>query len=72
MTLDEIETAVSSLSPADLSRFREWFFDFDAAVWDSAIESDAATGRLHRFAKESIVEHQAQRTRPLPNQRASS
>lgn len=61
MTLDEIEAAVTRLSPADLSRFCEWFFGFDAAVWDREIESDAAAGRLQRFANEAIAEHQARR-----------
>jgi len=34
-TLQEIERAVSQLSPEDLAAFRVWFAEFDAAGIDS-------------------------------------
>jgi hypothetical protein len=64
-TIHEIENAVSSLSPEDLSRFREWFFEFDARVWDRKLEADVAAGRLDALADEAIADHRAGRTRPL-------
>ena len=64
-TIHDIENAVSSLSPEDLSRFREWFFEFDACVWDRKLEADVAAGRLDGLAAEALAEHRAGRTRPL-------
>lgn len=64
-TINEIEEAVSSLSPEDLSRFREWFFDFDARIWDRKLEADVAAGRLDGLATEALAEHDSGRTRPL-------
>ncbi|HEX8671180.1 MAG TPA: hypothetical protein VF710_04800 [Longimicrobium sp.] len=63
--LDEIEHAVSGLSPADLSRFREWFFEFDAEVWDRQFEKDVAAGRLDALADEALADLSAGRTKPL-------
>lgn len=64
-TLHDIEAAVSNLSPDELSRFREWFFEFDASVWDRELEADVAAGRLDDLAAEALAEHRAGRTRPL-------
>ncbi|HEU4557956.1 MAG TPA: hypothetical protein VFS20_08910 [Longimicrobium sp.] len=63
-TIQEIEAAVSSLSSEDLSRFREWFLEFDARVWDREFEADVA-GRLDSLADEALEEHRAGGTRPL-------
>jgi hypothetical protein len=64
-TIQEIEAAVTSLSSEDLSRFREWFFEFDARVWDRQFEADVAAGRLDGLAEEALAEHREGRTRPL-------
>jgi hypothetical protein len=64
-TVHDIESAVSSLSPEELSRFRDWFFEFDARVWDRKFEADVAAGRLDRLAAEALAEHRAGRSRPL-------
>jgi hypothetical protein len=42
-TLQEIERAISQLSPEDLAAFRVWFAEFDAARWDRQLEADVAT-----------------------------
>jgi cobalamin biosynthesis protein CobT len=64
-TIHELERAVSDLPPEELSRFRAWFLDFDAQVWDEQIESDVAAGRLRAFADEARAELRAGRARPL-------
>ncbi|MBD2385383.1 hypothetical protein [Cylindrospermum sp. FACHB-282] len=53
-TLNEIERAVSQLSPEELAAFRAWFAEFDAAVWDQQIEEDVAAGRLEKLAKKAL------------------
>lgn len=55
-TVEEIEQAVQGLSPEQLAAFRAWFAEFDAAVWDRKIESDAGTGRLDALADEALDE----------------
>lgn len=45
-TIQEIQSAVTQLSLEELSRFREWFDEFDAKVWDKQFEDDVKSGRL--------------------------
>lgn len=53
-TVQEIESAVKSLSRTDLSSFREWFLEFDADAWDKQFEEDVKAGRLDDLADEAI------------------
>ena len=53
-TLQEIERAVSKLSPEDLDAFRVWFAKFDAEVWDREFEADVATGKLDALADKAL------------------
>lgn len=53
-TIHEIQTAVSELSPQELSMFRAWFVEFDAEAWDQALEQDVAAGRLDALAEEAV------------------
>jgi hypothetical protein len=50
----EIENAVSKLSTADLSIFREWFEQFDAEAWDKQFAEDVTAGRLDVLADEAL------------------
>lgn len=52
MSVEELENAVTKLSPDDLAKFRAWYEAFDAALFDAKIEQDAHNGTLDRaFAK---------------------
>lgn len=53
-TLEEIEHAVAELSQDDLQAFRHWFAEFDAALWDSKIQRDAADGKLDALAEQAL------------------
>jgi len=56
VSVKELEDAVQRLSPADLDQFREWFAEFDAAVWDRQMEEDVAAGRSTRWqTKPSMI-----------------
>ena len=46
MTIHEIEQSIIELSPNELARFRQWFEEFDAKIWDKQIERDAESGKL--------------------------
>jgi hypothetical protein len=52
----EIEQAVSQLPPQDLARFREWFEEFDAKIWDKQFEEDAQSGKLDKLAQKAIAD----------------
>ncbi|QQS46745.1 MAG: hypothetical protein IPM66_23130 [Acidobacteriota bacterium] len=53
-TIQEIERAVSQLPAEDLAKFRAWFAEFDAKVWDLDIAEDVSAGRLDALADEAI------------------
>ena len=63
--VEKLELLVKSLSPEELAKFREWFAEFDAKIWDRQIEADAAAGKLDRLIDESMAEHKANKSRPL-------
>ena len=53
-TVQEIQNAVRQLSAEDLTTFRQWFAEFDAALWDRKFEADVAAGRLDGLADEAL------------------
>ena len=61
----EIAGAVKRLPKKDLARFRQWFAEYDAQVWDRQLESDVAAGRLDALVREAKREHRAGRTKTL-------
>ena len=61
----EIESAVARLSPADLTEFRAWIAEFDAAQWDAQTEQDASNVRLDALADEAIDDLRAGRATDL-------
>lgn len=53
-SVKEIECAVARLSGAELSAFRGWFADFEAAAWDRQFEKDVSAGRLDALGDEAL------------------
>lgn len=53
-SVQEIQEAVRQLPNDDLAAFREWFAEFDAALWDQQFEADVSAGRLDRLAEEAL------------------
>lgn len=51
--LEEIEQRIRKLAPDELSKFREWFIEFDHLLWDRQVEADSRAGKLDSFAAES-------------------
>jgi len=60
--VQEIESAVSQLSAAELAAFRAWFVDFDAQLWDRQLEEDVAAGRLDAVAEDALRRSSRQHT----------
>jgi len=63
--IEKLERDIRSLSPQELTTFREWFAAFDAAAWDRQFEEDAASGKLDRLADEALADHRAGRSQKL-------
>lgn len=61
--IEMLEQNVKQLSPSELSAFRAWFIDFDAAEWDRQMEADSETGKLDRLAQSALEEHLAGKTK---------
>ncbi len=64
-TVAEISGAVKRLPKKDLARFRKWFAEYDAAVWDRQLESDANSGKLDALIREAQRDDRAGRTTAL-------
>jgi predicted esterase len=56
---------VKRLPKKELARFRKWFAEFDATVWDRQLESDAQAGKLDALIREAQRDHRTRRTKPL-------
>ena len=63
--LEKLAQRIQSLSPEELKKFREWFAEFDARVWDEQIEADSKAGRLDPLVSDALAEYKAGKTRKL-------
>lgn len=63
--LEELEKRIRKLSPQDLAKFRAWFAEFDHALWDRQIESDAKSGKLDRVASEALGDYKAGKAKKI-------
>lgn len=61
----ELERAVSQLPLKELARFREWFEEFDAKIWDKQFEEDAKSGKLDKLANRAIADFRAGKYKKL-------
>ena len=61
----KLEQAVSQLPPNELARFRKWFEEFDAKMWDRQLEEDARFGKLDKLAQQAIADFRAGKYREL-------
>lgn len=64
-TVEEIEKAVARLDPEQLAKFRAWFEDFQARLFDEQIERDAQSGKLDKLAGEAVRAYREGRAREL-------
>ena len=65
MTIQEIEQAITELSPEELAHFREWFEEFDAQVWDEQFERDARSGKLDNLTRKAKSDFQTGKAKEL-------
>ena len=63
--VEEAESTVARLSAEELRRFRAWFDQFDADLWDREFEEDVASGQTRRLADRAIQDFRAGRCKEL-------
>ena len=63
--IEQLERRIESLPPQDLARFRAWFLEFDARLWDAQIEADAKAGKLDGLINEALADYKAGKAREL-------
>ena len=63
--LDTIKQGVESLSESDQSKFRRWYAELNARLFDERIERDAKSGKLDALAREALAEHRAGKSTEL-------
>jgi hypothetical protein len=61
-TLESVEQAITQLSPVELARFRQWFAEYDGAIWDAQIEADGEAGKFDALAAEALAEYHKGKT----------
>jgi hypothetical protein len=65
MTIEELQKGVEGLKPDELARFRAWYEQFDAALFDAKIERDSKNGRFERAFSTSEEDFRAGRFREI-------
>ncbi len=65
MSVQELEAAVTRLSPQELSHFSRWFQEYVAEQWDRQIEADILAGRFDAAGRRATAEFEAGRCKPL-------
>jgi len=60
-----IEQQIKALSAEEITQLREWFLEFDWALWDQQIERNVAAGALDVLAENALRDHAAGKTTPV-------
>jgi hypothetical protein len=55
-SVEAIQSAIASLTPAEYARLRQWFMERDWEQWDQQIEEDAQAGKLDFLIAEAMTE----------------
>jgi hypothetical protein len=63
--IEQLEQRIKGLSPQDLAKFRAWFVEYDARVWDAQIEADSKAGKLDDLVKDALTDYKAGKAREL-------
>ena len=64
-TVEEIQSAIVSLSPREYARLQQWLTERTWERWDREIEEDAASGELDFLVEEATREKERGSLRKL-------
>ena len=56
-SIEEIEKAITQLTPEQLTKFCAWFDEFQARMFDEQIERDAKAGKLDKLMARARENH---------------
>jgi hypothetical protein len=65
MSVEEIEAAITNLSPEELARLANWFTEFHWRAWDQELETDVRAGKLDDLARQAREDFAAGKCKPL-------
>ena len=63
--VERLERRIENLTSQELAKFRAWFVELDARVWDQQIEADAKAGKLDGLIAEALADYKAGKAREL-------
>jgi len=63
--IEKLEKRIESLSPEELAKFRSWFIEFDARVWDRQIEADSKAGKLDRVVNSALADYRSGKAKEI-------
>jgi hypothetical protein len=63
--VEELESAVASLTIEEYYEFRRWFLESDWEKWDTQIEEDARAGKLDFLVREALEAKKAGKLQEL-------
>jgi hypothetical protein len=54
--IEELEVRIRNLPSESLTRFRDWFHEFENELWDQQIRTDFEAGKFTRLIEEAKKE----------------
>jgi hypothetical protein len=63
--IEKLEKRIENLSPEELAKFRNWFIEFDARLWDRQIEADSKDGKLDRIVNSAQADYKSGRSKEI-------
>lgn len=63
--LEQIQSTIEQLTPAEIARLREWLDELNERLFDEQIERDAKDGKLDKLAEKALAEHRRGLSRKL-------
>jgi hypothetical protein len=63
--LEQIQSTIETLSGDEVIKLRAWLDEFDARLFDEAIERDSKSGKLDKLTEKALADHKAGLSRKL-------
>ena len=64
--LEDIERAVKQLSTEEMAKFRQWFEELQADLFDAKIEADMTAGKLDAHFERALADYAVDKSIKLP------
>lgn len=64
-SLTEIKSALTQLSPDEITELSDWLDDYQQSQWDKQIENDLQSGKLDRLIQQAEKSYQEGKCKPM-------